>query len=331
VRHLARAIDRSHVLLAGRQRPQAEERMNYFKTAILLAAMTALFMGVGFLIGGESGMLIALVVAAGMNIFAYWNSDKMVLRMHGAHEVDARTAPELYYLVQELAQRAGLPMPRVYLMDNPQPNAFATGRNPQNSAVAATTGLLNMMSREEVAGVMAHELAHIKNRDTLTMTVTATLAGAISMLAQFGLFFGGNRNNNPLGIVGVLAMVILAPLAAAIVQMAISRSREYVADRDGAMIAGRPRWLASALAKLGRAAHQIPNETAEANPATAHLFIVNPLSGERMDNLFSTHPSMENRIAALEALEREMAGASAAKIAASSGASDPWASRGPWG
>ncbi len=303
--------------------------MNYFKTAILLAGMTALFMVVGFLIGGETGMLIALVVAAGTNLFAFWNSDKMVLRMHGAQEVDERTAPELFQLVRELAERAGLPMPRVYLMDNPQPNAFATGRNPQNAAVAATTGLLQMLSREEVAGVMAHELAHIKNHDTLTMTITATLAGAISMLAQFGLFFGGNRNNNPLGAIGTIAMVILAPLAAMVVQMAISRSREYVADRDGAVIAGRPRWLASALAKLGNAARQIPNEAAEANPATAHLFIVNPLSGERMDSLFSTHPAMENRIAALEQLEREMGGATTPRAGATSDTRNT--ARGPWG
>jgi heat shock protein HtpX len=301
--------------------------MNYFKTAILLAGMTALFMGVGFLIGGEAGMLIALVVAGGMNVFAYWNSDKLVLRMHGAKEVDEHTAPELFQIVRELSGRAGLPMPRVYLMDNPQPNAFATGRNPENSAVAATTGLLQTLSRDEIAGVMAHELAHIKNRDTLIMTVTATLAGAISMLAQFGMFFGGNRNNNPLGIVGMLAMVILAPLAAMVVQMAISRSREYQADRLGGMIVGRPRYLASALAKLGNAARQIPNEAAEANPATAHLFIVNPLSGERMDNLFSTHPAMENRIAALEALEREMGGGAELNVAASRAGS----SRGPWG
>ena len=301
--------------------------MNYFKTAILLAGMTALFMGVGFLIGGEAGMLIALVVAGGMNVFAYWNSDKLVLRMHGAQEVDERTAPELFQIVRELSGRAGLPMPRVYLMDNPQPNAFATGRNPQNSAVAATTGLLQTLSRDEIAGVMAHELAHIKSRDTLIMTVTATLAGAISMLAQFGMFFGGNRNNNPLGAIGMIAMVILAPLAAMVVQMAISRSREYQADRMGGMIVGRPRYLASALAKLGNAARQIPNEAAEANPATAHLFIVNPLSGERMDNLFSTHPAMENRIAALEALEREMGGGAELNIAARRAGS----SRGPWG
>jgi len=304
--------------------------MNYFKTAILLAGMTALFMGVGFMIGGETGMLLALVVAGGMNVFAYWNSDKLVLRMHGAQEVDERTAPELFQMVRELAQRAELPMPRVYLMDNPQPNAFATGRNPENSAVAATTGLLRTLSREEIAGVMAHELAHIKNRDTLIMTVTATLAGAVSMLAQFGMFFGGNRNNNPLGAIGMIAMIILAPLAAMVVQMAISRSREYEADRMGGIIVGRPRYLASALAKLGQAARQIPNEAAEANPATAHLFIVNPLSGERMDNLFSTHPAMENRIAALEALEREMGGGTEFAAAATP-AGPSSSSRGPWG
>jgi heat shock protein HtpX len=233
--------------------------------------------------------------------------------------------------VRELANRAGLPMPRVYLMDNPQPNAFATGRNPENAAVAVTTGLLQTLSREELAGVLAHELAHIKNRDTLTMTVTATIAGAISMLAQFGLFFGGNRNNNPLGAVGLILMVILAPLAAMIVQMAISRSREYQADRLGAEICGRPRWLASALAKISNAAQRIPNEAAEANPATAHLFIINPLSGERMDNLFSTHPATENRIAALEALEHEMGSGGGVSLEARTSAG-PWATRrGPWG
>lgn len=307
--------------------------MNYFKTAILLAGLTALFMAVGFMIGGEAGMLLALAVAGGMNLFAFWNSDKLVLRMHGAQEVDETTAPEFVGLVRQLAGRAGLPMPRVYLMDNPQPNAFATGRNPQNAAVAATTGLLRTLSREEIAGVMAHELAHIKNRDTLIMTVTATLAGAISMLAQFGLFFGGgNRNNNPFGVVGLILMVILAPLAAMIVQMAISRSREYAADRMGAEICGQPRWLASALAKISNAAHRIPNRAAEANPASAHLFIINPLSGERMDNLFSTHPATENRIAALEALAREMGGGMGAVSFGGAGRSTgPWGSRGPWG
>jgi heat shock protein HtpX len=305
--------------------------MNYLKTAILLAALTALFMGVGFVIGGEGGMLIALAVAATLNVFAYWNSDKLALRMNGAQEVDAASAPDLHALVGELAERAELPMPRVYVMDNPQPNAFATGRNPEHAAVAVTSGIMRVLSREELAGVIAHELAHIKNRDTLTMTVTATIAGAISMLAQFGFFFGGNRNNNPLGIVGLLLVLIVAPLAAAIVQMAISRSREYEADRLGGQIVGRPRWLASALAKLDHAARNVPNPVAEANPATAHLFIVNPLSGERMDNLFSTHPATENRIAALEALEREMADVGGVAVGATA-AAGPWSRRaGPWG
>ena len=308
--------------------------MNYFRTALLLAGLTALFMGVGYLIGGQSGALIALVIAAAMNLFSYWNSDKMVLSMHGAQEVDARTAPDFYRLVQELSQRAGLPMPRVYLMDNPQPNAFATGRDPEHAAVAATTGLLNSLSREEVAGVIAHELAHIRNRDTLIMTITATIAGAISMLAQFGMFFGGNRdNNNHMGIIGTLAMVILAPIAAMIVQMAISRTREYAADRMGAQIVGEPMWLASALRRIENAAHQIPNEAAEHNPATAHMFIINPLSGQRMDNLFSTPPATENRIAALQQLASEMGGyARQPQPRHTAPAQGPWGGtrRGPW-
>ena len=316
--------------------------MNYFRTAMLLAGLTALFMGVGFLIGGEGGALIALVVAAGMNVFAYWNSDKMVLSMHGAQEVDERVAPDLFNIVRELSQRAGLPMPRVFLMDNPQPNAFATGRDPEHAAVAATTGLLQNLSREEVAGVIAHELAHIKNRDTLIMTITATIAGAISMLAQFGMFFGGNRNNGNggMGMIGTLAMVILAPIAAMLVQMAISRTREYSADQLGAQIVGQPEWLASALMRLEQAAHAIPNEQAERNPATAHMFIINPLSGERMDNLFSTHPATENRVAALQQLAREMGQGDgfrtqpAAAPARSPSAGGPWGGTrrsGPWG
>jgi heat shock protein HtpX len=315
-----------------------EREMNYLRTAILLAGLTALFMGVGFLIGGKSGALITLVVAAGMNVFAYWNSDKLALSMHGAQEVDERTAPDLVHLVRELATRAELPMPRVYLMDNPQPNAFATGRNPENGAVAVTTGLLNMLNRDEVAGVIAHELAHIKNRDTLIMTITATIAGAISMLAQFGLFFGGgNRNNGGIGIIGTIAMVILAPIAAMLVQMAISRTREYAADNMGARIAGRTDGLASALMKISNAAHQIENDTAERNPATAHLFIINPLSGHRMDNLFSTHPSTENRVAALQELARELGQGSygAGRGYAQRSAGSPWGNtgsgRGPWG
>ena len=272
--------------------------MNYFRTAMLLAGMTALFLAVGFMIGGEAGMLIALVVALGMNAFAYWNSDKLVLRMYGAREVDKRSSPGFYGVVEQLAHNAELPMPKVYIIDNPQPNAFATGRNPENAAVAATTGLLQRLSSEEVAGVMAHELAHVKNRDTLIMTITATVAGAISMLANFGLFFGGNRNN-PMGIVGVLLVAILAPMAAMLVQMAISRSREYEADRIGAEICGRPLWLAAALEKIEAAAQGIDNQQAETNPATAHLFIINPLHARAVDGLFRTHPSTQNRIARL--------------------------------
>jgi heat shock protein HtpX len=289
--------------------------MSYARTAILLAAMTGLFLAIGYMLGGEAGLLVALLIAGGMNIFAYWNSDKMVLRMHHAREVDEATAPEFYGIVRTLAEKAELPMPRVYIIDTPQPNAFATGRNPENAAVAATTGLLRGLSREEVAGVMAHELAHIKNRDTLIMTITATIAGAIGMLANFAFFFGRGRDN-PLGFVGVIAMMILAPLAAALVQMAISRTREYEADRIGAAISGRPLWLADALTKIERGAMAIDNQTAEQNPATAHLFIINPLHAHKVDNLFSTHPATANRVARL----REMAGM---------GAGDN--RRGPWG
>ena len=282
--------------------------MNIVRTAMLLAFMTALFMGVGLLIGGKGGMMIALLVAIAMNFFSYWNSDRMVLSMYGAKEVDERSAPEYYGIVRDLAKRAGLPMPRVYVLNSEQPNAFATGRNPQNAAVAASTGLLQALSYEEVAGVMAHELAHIQNRDTLTMTLTATIAGAISMLANFAMFFGGgNReNNNPLGFIGVLIAMIVAPFAAMLVQMAISRTREYSADKRGAEICSNPLWLASALKKIAVAAGRIPNDAAEHNPATAHMFIINPLSGERMDNLFSTHPNTENRISALEEMARGM-------------------------
>jgi heat shock protein HtpX len=257
----------------------------------------------------------------------------MVLSMNGAQEVDERAAPELFQIVRELSHRAGLPMPKVYLMDNPQPNAFATGRNPENAAVAATTGLLQMLNRDEIAGVMAHELAHVKNHDTLTMTITATLAGAISMLTNFGMMFGGNRNNNGVGMIGTIAMMILAPLAAMVVQMAISRTREYAADRMGSEISGKPLALASALNKIAGAAHAIPNEAAEANPATAHLFIINPLSGERMDNLFSTHPATENRIAELQKIAAEMgAMPGASSMPRVSGVTGPKARpRGPWG
>lgn len=283
--------------------------MNLVRTAMLLAFMTALFMGVGFLIGGRGGMMIALVIAAVMNFFSYWNSDKMVLRMYNAQEVDARSAPEYYGIVETMARNAGLPMPRVYVIDSPQPNAFATGRNPENAAVAASTGLLQALTYDEVAGVMAHELAHVQNRDTLTMTLTATLAGAISMLGNFAFLFSGSNNrenNNPFGFIGVLVAMLVAPFAAMLVQMAISRTREYSADRRGAEICGQPLALASALAKISGYAHQVRNAEAERNPATAHMFIINPLSGERMDNLFSTHPATENRIAALEDMARRM-------------------------
>ncbi|MBI5264770.1 MAG: zinc metalloprotease HtpX [Bradyrhizobium sp.] len=302
--------------------------MSYFRTAILLAGLTALFMGVGYLIGGGTGAIIALVIAAATNVFAYWNSDRMVLSMYGAQEVDRSSAPELVGLVAELAGRAGLPMPRVFLIDEMQPNAFATGRNPENAAVAVTMGLVHSLSREELAGVIAHELAHVKNHDTLLMTITATIAGAISMLAQFGMFFGGNRDNNGPGIVGSIAMMILAPIAAMLVQMAISRTREYAADNLGARIAGQPMWLASALVKIENAAHQVPNVQAEHNPATAHMFIINPLSGQGMDNLFATHPSTENRIAALQQLAAELGGRGAGP---SIGANENYPRGGPWG
>ncbi|WP_374301146.1 zinc metalloprotease HtpX [Ferrovibrio sp.] len=304
--------------------------MNYMKTAILLAGLMALFGAVGFLIGGEAGMLIALGLAAAMNLFAYWNSDRMVLSMYGAREVDAQTAPEFHGMIAELSQRAGLPMPRVYVIDNDQPNAFATGRNPENAAVAATTGLLHSLSREEIAGVMAHELAHVKNRDTLIMTITATLAGAIGMLANFAMFFGGSSDNrnNPLGIIGSIAIMILAPIAAMLVQMAISRSREYAADRMGAEISGDPTWLASALQRISGAAERIPNEQAEHNPATAHMFIINPLHGRGMDNLFSTHPSTENRVAALMQLAANVRGGGYRAAPAYSGGGSPGASSG---
>ncbi len=277
--------------------------MNSIKTGILLAGLTALFMGAGFLLGGEVGMVIALVIACATNLFAYWNADKIVLRMYNAKEVTAQSAPGFYGIVEQLARRAQMPMPKVYIIDSDQPNAFATGRNPENAAVAATRGLLRILDNEEIAGVMAHELAHVKNRDTLIMTVTATIAGALSMLANFALFFGGNRNN-PLGIIGTIAMMILAPVAAMLVQMAISRTREYGADAGGAEICGNPIWLARALEKLEQGSRQIDNDAAEANPATAHMFIVNPLHARSVDSLFSTHPKTTNRVQKL----RELAG-----------------------
>jgi heat shock protein HtpX len=302
---------------------------NSLRTAMLLAAMTALFMGVGYMLGGGAGMMLAFVFAAATNFYAYWNADKIVLRMYRAQEVGdghgAGAVRRYADIVQRLAQDAGLPQPKIYVIENDQPNAFATGRNPENAAVAATTGLLRMLNEQEIAGVMAHELAHVKNRDTLTMTVTATIAGAITMLANFALFFGGNRNNG--GLIGALAIMIFAPMAAALVQMAISRGREYEADRIGAEICGQPEWLASALAKIANGAANIPNRTAERHPETGQLMIINPLSGQGRDNLFSTHPATQNRI------ERLMAMSGRERMAIDPDGPSPFEGkrRGPWG
>jgi heat shock protein HtpX len=296
--------------------------MNTLRTGLLLAALTALFLGVGWLIGGGAGMVVAFGIAVAMNVLAYWNADKMVLAMYRARPVDRASAPGLYAIVEELARRANMPMPRIYLIESEQPNAFATGRNPQNAAIAATAGLLRMLSREELAGVLAHELAHVKNRDTLTMTIAATIAGAIGMLANFAYFFGGaSSREQPVGPIGVLMVAILAPITATLVQLAVSRTREYDADREGAEICGQPLSLASALAKIERGARVIDNPRAEANPATAHLFIVNPLHAHRVDSLFATHPSTANRIRRLQ----EMAQAAVAPAAAAA------LRRGPWG
>lgn len=284
--------------------------MNHLKTFTLIAALTALFGFIGLQLGGMNGMLIALVFAGGMNLFSYWNADKIVLRMYRAQMVD-ETHPDARirtYVTDtlEMAQRAGMPRPRIAIIPNDQPNAFATGRNPENAAVCATTGLLDMLTREEIRGVMAHELAHVKNRDTLTMTVTATLAGAISALANFALFFGGGDRERPGGIIGTLALMLLAPMAAGLVQMAISRSREYEADRVGAEIAQDPQALASALQKIEAYSKRIVNLTAERNPASGQLFIINPLAGRGADNLFSTHPNTGNRVRALMELGTRM-------------------------
>lgn len=276
---------------------------NILKTAVLMAAITALFMAIGSLIGGQSGMMIALLVAIGMNFFSYWFSDKMVLKMYNAQEVDETSAPQFYNMVRELAQRAQLPMPKVYLIQEDAPNAFATGRNPDHAAVAATTGILRVLSDRELRGVMAHELAHVKHRDILISTVSATMAGAISMLANFAMFFGGRdsegRSHNP--IVGILVM-LLAPLAASVIQMAISRAREFEADRGGAEISGDPQALASALQKIEHYARGIPMAAAERHPETAQMMISNPLSGGGLRGLFSTHPSTEERVARLLAM-----------------------------
>jgi len=270
------------------------------KTAILMAAITALFMFLGQMWGGRSGMMLALVIALGINFFSYWFSDKIVLRMTNAHEVDERTAPQFVRLVRELAERAGLPMPRVYLIDEQAPNAFATGRNPEHAAVAATTGIIQLLSERELRGVMAHELAHVRHRDILISTITATMAGAISMLANFAMFFGGrDSEGRPANPIAGLVVALLAPLAAGLIQMAISRAREFEADRGGAEISGDPRALASALEKIHRYAEGIPLEAAERHPATAQMMIVNPLSGAGLRGLFSTHPSVEERVARL--------------------------------
>ena len=314
--------------------------MNFFRTGLLLAALTALFLVVGHVLGGQRGMIIALVMAAGMNLFAYWFSDKMVLSMSGAREVSAHDAPEFHGIVAQLAERAQLPMPRVYIIDSEQPNAFATGRNPDNAAVAATTGLLNQLSREEVAGVMAHELAHVKHRDMLTMSIAATISGAIGMLGSLFMFtnmFGGRSEDRP-NPIAAIALMILAPLGATLVQMGISRSREYEADRLGAEICGNPMWLASALARIeNNVRGGVPNHQAERNPATAHMYIANPLSGGGLRSLFSTHPAMEDRIARLEAMARSSGPVSGGYAPAAS--SSPWGAprqqpprqRGPWG
>jgi len=279
--------------------------MNLIKTTMLLTVMTMLFMGVGYMIGGRGGMLIALVIAAGTNVFAWWNSGNMVLRMHNALEVDETNAPELVQMVEQLSQNAGIPTPRTYILETDQPNAFATGRSPEHGAVAVSRGLMDRLTSEEVAAVVAHELAHIRSRDTLTMTITATLAGAIGMLVNFGFFFrGSGGNNNPFGMIGMLAAMILAPLAAGIVQMAVSRTREYEADKDGAEICGNPLWLAGALRKIEAYAKGVINMPAERAKGTAHMFIINPLNAMSMDGLFSTHPATANRIAALEEMNQ---------------------------
>ncbi len=276
---------------------------NLLKTAVLMAAITALFMALGAAIGGQQGMLVALVVAVGMNFFSYWFSDKLVLKMYKAREVDESSAPQFYRMVQELAQRAGLPMPRVYLIEENAPNAFATGRNPANAAVAATTGILRVLTERELRGVMAHELAHVKHRDILISTISATMAGAISMLANFAMFFGGrNGGGRSVNPVAQIAVMLLAPLAAGLIQMAISRAREFEADRGGADISGDPAALASALEKIQRHARTTPLEATERHPETAQMMIMNPLSGGGLRGLFSTHPDTAERVQRLMAM-----------------------------
>lgn len=278
---------------------------NWLKTSLLMAAIVALFGAVGAMLGGAQGMLLALLLGGAMNLWAYWFSDKMVLRLYNAQEVDETTAPGLIRMVRELSGRAGIPMPRVYLIDEDQPNAFATGRNPENAAVAATTGIMRILTERELRGVMAHELAHVKNRDILVSTISATVAGAISSLAQFGMFFGGrDEDGRPANPVVSLVVMILAPIAAMLIQFAISRAREFEADRGGAEISGDPQALASALEKIHRYAQGIPLPAAEAHPATAQMMIMNPLSGSGLAGLFSTHPDTGERIARLQAMAR---------------------------
>ena len=296
--------------------------MNMVRTGLLLAALTGLFLAIGFVLGGRGGLMVAFLIALAMNFFAYWNSDKMVLRMHQARLVTRASAPDLHDLVAGLARNAGLPMPALYVLETDQPNAFATGRDPSHAAVAVTRGIMAALSREELAGVIAHELGHIRNRDTLTMTVAATIAGAIGFLAQFAMFFGGSSRDGerPNPIAAILIM-LLAPLAATLVQMAISRTREFSADRAGAEICGHPRWLASALQRIEQAAAGRIMPTAEHNPASAHMFIINPLRMGGVDSLFRTHPRTEDRIAALLAID----GTGGAGAAATS-ATSPWQS-----
>ena len=276
---------------------------NWFKTGLLMAAIMALFGMVGAVLGGGQGMLLALAFGLGVNLWAYWYSDTMVLKLYRAQEVDATSAPQLYNMVRELAARAGLPMPKVYLIDEAQPNAFATGRNPEHAAVAATTGILQLLSARELRAVLAHELSHVRHRDILTSTITASIAGAISTLANFGMFFGGRSDDNRNPLVA-LVVLILAPIAAVLIQLAISRGREYEADRGGAELSGDPHALADALAKIDRYAKGLPLETAEAHPATAHMMIINPLSGGGLASLFRTHPPTEERIHRLLAMAR---------------------------
>jgi len=339
-------VARSSLLTAAGkpQLPGPATAMSFIRTSFLLLVLTLLFVVIGYALAGPTGIVIALAVSLVTHLWSYWSSDSLVLAMHGAIEVDERQAPEYYRIVRQLAANAHLPMPKVCVLNNPQPNAFATGRDPNHAAVCATTGLLEMLTPEEVTGVLAHELTHVLNRDTLTMAMAATLAGAISMLANFSLFFGSRRDSRaPISPWVGLLVALAAPFAAMLVQMAVSRSREYAADEGGARLSGHPLWLASALRKLEMARGRIPNPSAEAHPASAHLFIVNPLTGRGMDSLFITHPSTDNRVARLEAIAREMGeplsdahppgrpGGAFPGGAGSASPGDGASGRGPWG